>query len=1007
MSVSDLTLKSGLKGEDLVKKEAISMCRNNIWASFLCVLALSSVLQHKISLHYPEFGKFKYSIFFNQSILPRRCYCDPSFIFRGDINILFCQLSKFETEKGFEANHFVPLIRRFLKRPPIVSDSISTKKKKSTILHSNSPFLGKKSIYDFFKKSNPKSFSNTLTSRSSLPTSFSVASTTTTNSLIITTSCNTATVTTTSCVSSISSIVSSVLPSSFSSSSSNTTTTTSAATTTNNDNSSIITTNTSFSVAASCSHSTLVSKYDISTYFEKSKVASETELHDLIKNVFIPDTSYSFAKTKGKRNFRYDWLVRYPWLKYSPSTNGCFCLPCILFSHRATSKLRKSQNLILKPIFPSAEATTIFNRHESARDGIHSFCMHAFQTFLQTFSGKSLPVYTMVDNIRRQKVLSNRAVLSPIIDTIILCGHLGIPLRGHRDDSSNFPEAGQYCKVATVGNFVELINFGIRRGDSTLEEHYKKHSKNVSYLSKTTQNDLISCCGKVISDEILQEIKLAKYFSILADEAMDSSGKEQLSLVIRYVDSSNNIKEDFLGFIHLNSGLSGKALSDTILNTILDLGLDISNCRGQGYDGAGSVAGVRNGCAAHITRINKKAVYTHCFSHRLNLAVAKGFKIVSVSNMMELIQKISDFFRHSEQRQLAFQKYVLEYAPHCSKSKLKDPCKTRWIERIKDLDLFIDLFEPLWMTLDIMRNNLSREFNLKTQNDAFSFFKGIDSFDFIANLFITYKVLELTLLVTQLLQSKKNDIADGIHLIESLINRVNYVRSNVESYHNRWYEEISEIAGKLNILETKPRTNKRQIFRDNHPSDSVKDFYKVSLTIPLLDSLVQDLKTRFSENSLVSYTGLHLIPSNVVRNHQGSKKALKDLCKSFFEFYEDEFPYPRRIEAELELWEEYWVNHKELCPNNASSTLKAVDFEAFHNIKIALSILATIPITSCECERSFSGMRRLKSYLRSTMVADRLDGLALLNFHLDRVPSVNKVINKFAGRKERRLELDL
>jgi hypothetical protein len=637
----------------------------------------------------------------------------------------------------------------------------------------------------------------------------------------------------------------------------------------------------------------LVSKYDISTYFEKSKVISETELHDLIKNVFFPDISYFFPKTKGKRAFRYDWLARYSWLKYSPFINGCFCLPCVLFSHRASLKFQKSQNLISKPVFPSPEATTIFNRHESARDGVHSFCMHAFQTFLQTFSGKSLPIDTMVDNIRRQKVLANWAVLLPIVDTIILCSHLGIPLRGHRDDSSYFPEAGQYCKVATVGNFVELLNFGIRRGDKTLEEHYKNHKKNVSYLSKTTQNDLISCCGQVISDNILREIKLAKFFSIIADEAMDSSGKEQLSLVIRYVDSSNNIREDFLGFIHLSSGLSGKALSDTILGKILDLGLDISNCWGQGYDGAGSVAGIRNGCAAHITRVNKKAIYTHCFSHRLNLAVAKGFKIVSVNNMMESIQKISDFFRHSEQRQLSFQKNVLEYAPHSSKTKLKDPCKTRWIERIKDLDLFIDLFEPLWMTLDLMRNNVSREFNMKTQNDAFSFFKAIDSFDFLANLFITYKVLELTLLVTQLLQSKKNDIADGIHLIESLINSVNSIRSNVDSYHNSWYDEISQLANKLNIVETKPRTNKRQIFRDNHPSDSVKDFYKVSLTIPLLDSLVRDLQTRFSENSLVSYTGLHLIPSNVVKNHQGSKKPLKELCKSFFEFYEDEFPYPR------------------------------------------------------------------------------------------------------------------
>ena len=38
-----------------------------------------------------------------------------------------------------------------------------------------------------------------------------------------------------------------------------------------------------------------------------------------------------------------------------------------------------------------------------------------------------------------------------------------------------------------------------------------------------------------------------------------------------------------------------------------------------------------------------------------------------------------------------------------------------------------------------------------------------------------------------------------------------------------------------------------------------------------------------------------------------------------------------------------------------------------------------MPVTSCECERSFSGLKRLKPYTRRTMVAERLNGLALLH----------------------------
>ena len=78
------------------------------------------------------------------------------------------------------------------------------------------------------------------------------------------------------------------------------------------------------------------------------------------------------------------------------------------------------------------------------------------------------------------------------------------------------------------------------------------------------------------------------------------------------------------------------------------------------------------------------------------------------------------------------------------------------------------------------------------------------------------------------------------------------------------------------------------------------------------------------------------------------------------------------------------------------STLKAVKVELFENIKMALQILATLPITSCECERSFSAFRRLKNYTRTTMVEDRLNGLAMMYVHKEIEPDVNRIISKFA-----------
>ena len=261
---------------------------------------------------------------------------------------------------------------------------------------------------------------------------------------------------------------------------------------------------------------------------------------------------------------------------------------------------------------------------------------------------------------------------------------------------------------------------------------------------------------------------------------------------------------------------------------------------------------------------------------------------------------------------------------------------------------------------------------------------------------LTYLVLEPSLLVTKL------DIADGIHMITSLISRIANIRKNVDVHHDKWYNEALTIAKRLNIQESRPRTNKRQIFRDNHSANDISSFYRVSLTIPLLDTLAGELNSRFSQNSLLAYTGLSLIPSKILEK-QGSvnKKSLLDSCKSFFSFYYEDFPYPLRIEAELGHWEEFWLTNKEFCPSNISNTLKLIPAEGFPNIHVALRILATLPITSCECERSFSGMKRVKTCLSSKMSQERQNGLSLMNFHLDKVPDVNIVCDKYLAAKDR------
>ena len=75
---------------------------------------------------------------------------------------------------------------------------------------------------------------------------------------------------------------------------------------------------------------------------------------------------------------------------------------------------------------------------------------------------------------------------------------------------------------------------------------------------------------------------------------------------------------------------------------------------------------------------------------------------------------------------------------------------------------------------------------------------------------------------------------------------------------------------------------------------------------------------------------------------------------------------------------------------------KECDRDMFPNIYILLQITCTIPVTSCECERSASGLRRLNNYMRASMGKDRLSYLALLHIHYDHSVDLDKVVDNFA-----------
>ena len=92
---------------------------------------------------------------------------------------------------------------------------------------------------------------------------------------------------------------------------------------------------------------------------------------------------------------------------------------------------------------------------------------------------------------------------------------------------------------------------------------------------------------------IREEIGDVKFY-ILIDEAYDESMKEQLAVVLRYVDIDNFVREQFYGIVHVVD-IAALTLKKEIYYLFSNHCLDIQNIRGQGYDGASNIRGEWNG----------------------------------------------------------------------------------------------------------------------------------------------------------------------------------------------------------------------------------------------------------------------------------------------------------------------------------------------------------------------------------------------------------------------------
>lgn len=708
----------------------------------------------------------------------------------------------------------------------------------------------------------------------------------------------------------------------------------------------------------------------------------------LISNPWKPDLHYKFPRS-GPRNlsFQFKWFSNWDWLVYSPSQDGAFCKFCSLFSTVVGVQSVKGGKLVNLPYKDWKHAKDDFQKHELLQ--YHSQCKERAMNFISTYSGSKPSIDISLNKGIQTQIAENRNRLKPIIKTVMFCAKEGLALRGHLDSGRVNLNEGQ---KKGEGHFRALLKFRAEAGDTTLKNHLENASLNATYISWRIQNEIIYSMNSIILKKLVNLVNRVKYFSIIADETTDVGGKQQMSFCVRFFDREQNVlREEFLQFIPVENA-TGNGLAEIILKAIADFGLNGQNVVGQGYDGAAAMSGAFNGVQARICEQFPRALYVHCSAHCLNLAISFSCGVPSISNCMGTIDRVFRFFDFPK-RQRALDE-VIDKMNTCPRvSKLKRLCTTRWVERHTSVENFVELLEPLLEALD----NITLWNDKSTSTEAQLLSNAICRFEFFINLHVLQKALKLSLPLSKYLQTVNLDLNLAVQTAMHLGETLEKMRDRAEDSFSAIFKSASESALLFEIAVTKPRTANRQTMRNNVPADSVEEYYRRSVYIPFLDAFVSSLNSKFIKHKNILQPFQHLLSSET-----GSIENAVSSLENLAEFYDLR---SNSIQGEIKLWHQS-LAMASVKPKSAVEAIPLCNHNLFPVISELLQIMATLPVTTCTAERSFSSLKILKTYLRNSTSDERLNGLALMYIHSNIPLTPEEVLDHLAD-KPRRLDINM
>ncbi|XP_050064221.1 zinc finger MYM-type protein 1-like [Aphis gossypii] len=523
-----------------------------------------------------------------------------------------------------------------------------------------------------------------------------------------------------------------------------------------------------------------------------------------------------------QRQFNSNWFTEYPYLEYSVHSDAVNCFICGLFPNRScaeTSWTKEGVRTWHKMKSKGKNRKGKLELHFTSKS--HQFALNDYSNFIL----HSNHIDGLLNKEHRKTAINfiqqkefHKDVIKILFDVSRTLARQGLPFRVDGDEKN--------------GNFNQIILLLSRHCPvmKTWIEEVKFRPYHISYMSHDSQNEFIKLLALETKKQIVKEVNDANMYSIMADTTPDMSNRDQMSVCVRYVDSSGKVLERLIELVEVTDK-TGKGTAQNISDVLTKNYLDLERIVFQSYDYASSMSGKFQGAQAMLSELVGYHIhYIPCRAHRLNTFVEHSCESsIIVCELFTSLESLYVFFSSSTKRSCSLEKTLSEIE---GSLKLRNLSKTRWTARAESVRVVWLSFEGIVSVLHEISINSS--IDKKTRVQALGLEKKCLSIDFIIYLYFMNHIMYQMKILTEMLETKDLNIVDALILIDSSIKSLTETRNN-EILINELIASAKSFFLKLDIdfigdfnQHHRKRSKPRKI--DSNPQSHVhltyEDFYR-------------------------------------------------------------------------------------------------------------------------------------------------------------------------------------